>query len=116
MPSNLAAITLQQVVATRNPATRMGPFNRQHYSNPELDQVLLAAMQLMDQPRRDAETARAMAIAMDDVAVIPYLLSARHLGWPAREGPLRRLALLVHEREPRHARQLRLSARETGFP
>ena len=69
--SNLAAITLQQVVATRNPATRMGPFNRQHYSNPELDQVLLAAMQLMDQPRRDAETARAMAIAMDDVAVIP---------------------------------------------
>jgi peptide/nickel transport system substrate-binding protein len=69
--SNLAAITLQQVVATRNPATRMGPFNRQHYSNPELDQVLLAAMQLMDRPRRDAETARAMAIAMDDVAVIP---------------------------------------------
>jgi peptide/nickel transport system substrate-binding protein len=69
--SNLAAITLQQVVATRNPATRMGPFNRQHYSNPELDQVLLAAMQLMDQPRRDAETARAMAIAMNDVAVIP---------------------------------------------
>nr|WP_314072978.1 ABC transporter substrate-binding protein [uncultured Roseococcus sp.] len=69
--SNLAAITLQQVVATRNPETRMGAFNRQHYTNPDLDRTLLAAMQIMDKPRRDAETAAAMRIAMDDFAVIP---------------------------------------------
>jgi len=69
--SNLAAITLQQVVATRNPEARMGPFNRQHYSNPQMDQTLLEAMQTMDEGRRNALTADAMRIAMDDVAVIP---------------------------------------------
>jgi peptide/nickel transport system substrate-binding protein len=71
--SNLAAITLQQVVATRNPEARMGAFNRQHYSNLELDRVLLQALQTMDKTRRDALTAQAMDIAMDDVAVIPIL-------------------------------------------
>ncbi|HEY8610921.1 MAG TPA: ABC transporter substrate-binding protein [Roseomonas sp.] len=69
--SNLAAITLQQVVATRNPEARMGPFNRQHYSNPEMDRVLEQAMQTMDETKRNELTAEAMRIAMDDVAVIP---------------------------------------------
>ncbi|MXP64721.1 ABC transporter substrate-binding protein [Roseomonas sp. M0104] len=71
--SNLAAITLQQVVATRNPAERMGPFNRQHYSNPELDSALEQALRTMDPERRDALTAQAMRAAIDDVAVIPIL-------------------------------------------
>lgn len=71
--SNLAAITLQQVVATRNPAARMGPFNRQHYSNPELDRVLEQALRTMDSERRDALTAQAMRTAIEDVAVIPIL-------------------------------------------
>jgi peptide/nickel transport system substrate-binding protein len=69
--SNLAAITLQQVLATRNPEARMGPFNRQHYSNPEMDRALLQAMQTMDETKRNALTAEAMRIAMDDVGVIP---------------------------------------------
>jgi peptide/nickel transport system substrate-binding protein len=69
--SNLAAITLQQVVATRNPEARMGPFNRQHYSNAEMDRVLDQAMRTMDETKRNELTAEAMRIAMDDVAVIP---------------------------------------------
>jgi peptide/nickel transport system substrate-binding protein len=69
--SNLAAITLQQVLATRNPETRMGPFNRQHYSNPRMDEALLEAMQTMDETKRNALTAEAMRIAIDDVGVIP---------------------------------------------
>jgi len=69
--SNLAAITLQQVVATRNPVARMGPFNRQHYSNPELDRTLEEAMRTMEPTRRDALTADAMRTAMRDQAVIP---------------------------------------------
>lgn len=71
--SNLAAITLQQVVATRNPTLRMGPFNRQHYSNPAMDALLQEALRTMDRTRRDALTAQAMRSAMEDVAVIPIL-------------------------------------------
>lgn len=71
--SNVAAISLQQVVATRNPALRMGPFNRQHYSNPAVDEPLGEALRTMDQTRRDALTAQAMRVAMEDVAVIPLL-------------------------------------------
>lgn len=83
--SNLAAITLQQVVATRNNETRMGPFNRQHYSNPALDRVLGQALQTMDRTQRDALTAQAMTIAMDDVAVIPiFYLKASWAGQRSR--------------------------------
>ena len=83
--SNIAAITLQQVVATRNATTRMGPFNRQHYSNPALDRVLEEALRTMDVTRRDALTAQAMNIAMDDVAVIPvFYLKASWAGLRAR--------------------------------
>lgn len=71
--SNLAALTLQQVVATRNPATSMGPFNRQHYSNPAVDGPLLEALRTMDKERRDALTADAMRVAIEDGAVIPVL-------------------------------------------
>ncbi|MBR0651886.1 ABC transporter substrate-binding protein [Roseomonas terrae] len=79
--SNLAAITLQQVVATRNSETRMGPFNRQHYSNPAMDRVLEEALRTMDRTRRDALTAEAMSIAMDDGAVIPiFYLKATWAG------------------------------------
>ncbi|MBR0673099.1 ABC transporter substrate-binding protein [Neoroseomonas soli] len=83
--SNIAAITLQQVVATRNTATRMGPFNRQHYSNPAMDRVLDEALRTMDRTRRDALTAEAMNIAMDDVAVIPvFYLKASWAGMRSR--------------------------------
>lgn len=71
--SNLAALTLQQVVATRNPVTSMGPFNRQHYSNPAVDGPLLEALRTMDKERRDALTAEAMRAAIEDGAVIPVL-------------------------------------------
>ena len=69
--SNDAAITLQQVVATRDPAAAMGPFNRQHYSNPAVDGPLAEALRTMDKERRDALTAEAMRAAIGDVAVIP---------------------------------------------
>jgi peptide/nickel transport system substrate-binding protein len=69
--SNVAALTLQQVVATRDPAAAMGPFNRQHYSNPAVDGPLSEALRTMDKERRDALTAEAMRAAIEDGAVIP---------------------------------------------
>jgi peptide/nickel transport system substrate-binding protein len=69
--SNLAAVTLQQVVATRNPDAGLGPFNRQYYSNAAVDQPLVEALRTMDTPRRNALVAQSMRAVIEDVAVIP---------------------------------------------
>lgn len=71
--SNVATTTLQQVVATRDPARRMGPFNRQHYSNPAVDQPLEAALQTMDADKRNALSAQAMRAVVEDLGVIPLI-------------------------------------------
>ena len=71
--SNVAATTLQQVVATRDPDRRMGPFNRQHYSNPAVDTPLEAALSTMDRTKRDALSAQAMRAVVEDLGVIPLI-------------------------------------------
>lgn len=83
--SNLAAVTLQQVVATRNPAAGLGPFNRQHYSNPAVDGPLIEALRTMDTPRRSALIAQSMRAAVEDGAVIPlFYLKVNWAGQRAR--------------------------------
>ena len=71
--SNVATITLQQVVATRDPARRMGPFNRQHYSNPAVDGPLEEALRTMDPAKRNALSAQAMRTMVEDVGVVPLI-------------------------------------------
>jgi peptide/nickel transport system substrate-binding protein len=78
--SNVAALTLQQVVATRNPAAAMGPFNRQHYSNPAVDGPLTEALRTMDKERRDALTAEAMRAAIGGRGGDPRVLPEEQLG------------------------------------
>jgi peptide/nickel transport system substrate-binding protein len=69
--SSIAANTLRQVLMTRNSETGAGPFNRQHYSNPAMDAPLAEALRTMDTTRRNALTAEAMRIGIDDAGVIP---------------------------------------------
>lgn len=77
-----AANMLRQVVMTRDPEAGTGPFNRQRYSNPELDALLREALSTMDPEKRNALTADAMRLATEQMAVIPvYYLS---LVWAAK--------------------------------
>jgi peptide/nickel transport system substrate-binding protein len=69
--TSTAANMLRQVVMTRDPATGVGPFNRQHYSNPAVDEPLREALRTMDEPRRTALTRQAMRAATEDLGVIP---------------------------------------------
>lgn len=71
--ANSAAIMLRQVVATRNPATGFGTFNRGHYSNGAVDEPLGRALATMDEAQRNALIAQSMRVAVDDLAVIPLI-------------------------------------------
>ncbi|MBV1797638.1 ABC transporter substrate-binding protein [Siccirubricoccus sp. G192] len=83
--SSIAANTLRQVVMTKNPATGAGPFNRQHYSNPAVDQPLAEALRTMDPARRRDLTAQAMRATIEDMGVIPvFYLKVNWAGQRAR--------------------------------
>ncbi|MCS6890449.1 MAG: ABC transporter substrate-binding protein [Rhodovarius sp.] len=69
--TSTAANMLRQVLMTRDPATGVGPFNRQHYSNPAVDEPLREALQTMDEARRTALTRQALRAATEDLGVIP---------------------------------------------
>jgi peptide/nickel transport system substrate-binding protein len=59
------------VAPTPDPARGLGPSNNQHYSNPEVDRLILAATRTMDDTTRWGMEARAMEIWVhDDVGVI----------------------------------------------
>jgi peptide/nickel transport system substrate-binding protein len=69
--ANYGANMLRQVVMTRNPEAGTGPFNRQRWSSPRMDELVARAMVTMDAERRDAITAEALAIATEELGVIP---------------------------------------------
>jgi len=69
--TSTAANMLRQVVMTRDATTGVGPFNRQHYSNPAMDAPLRAALREMNEERRNALTIQAMRLATQDLGVIP---------------------------------------------
>lgn len=77
-----AANMLRQVVMTRDPEAGTGPFNRQRYSNPELDGLVRQALSTMDEERRNAIVADAMRLATREMAVIPVFYLK--LNWAAR--------------------------------
>ena len=69
----LSISPLRQVVMTRNPELGHGPFNRQRYSNPEMDRPLAVALQEMDPERRQALTQQAMRALLEDKGVLPVI-------------------------------------------
>lgn len=69
--ANYAANMLRQVVMTPNPEDGSGPFNRQRWSSPRMDELVARAMVTMDRAQRDAITAEAMRLATEELGVIP---------------------------------------------
>lgn len=64
---------LRQVVATRNPEAGLGPFNRQRYSNPAIDEPLREALITMDPERRQVLTHQAARALLEDKGVLPVI-------------------------------------------
>ncbi len=71
--SYLTINPLRQVVATRNPDIGFGPFNRQRYSNPAIDEPLRVALTTMDAERRQVLTQQAARALLDDKGVLPVI-------------------------------------------
>ncbi len=65
------ANVLQQVIHTYDREKRLGTWNLAHYSNSEIDRVIQESLNIVDAPKRHAIQARAVTMAMEDVAVIP---------------------------------------------
>jgi len=85
--TSTAANMMRQVVATRDPVTGFGPFNRQHYSNPAMDAPLAQALRTMNLEQRNQLTAQAMRALTEDLGVIPvhYL----RVSWAAQRNRVR---------------------------
>jgi peptide/nickel transport system substrate-binding protein len=71
--SGLTLNPLRQVVMTRDADLGYGPFNRQRYSNPEMDRPLALALTTMDEARRKQLTQQAARALYDDMGVIPII-------------------------------------------
>ncbi|WP_165839054.1 ABC transporter substrate-binding protein [Roseicella frigidaeris] len=71
--SYLSLNPLRQVVMTRDAERGHGPFNRQRYSNPEVDHPLAAALTTMDEAKRKALTQQASRALLEDMGVIPVI-------------------------------------------
>jgi peptide/nickel transport system substrate-binding protein len=75
---------LRSVLATWDRERGLGAVNRARYSNPEFDRQLLAAMQELDDGKREAMLRQVTRLAMDDVAIIPTHLQVNV--WAMRRG------------------------------
>jgi peptide/nickel transport system substrate-binding protein len=87
LSSDTAINYMRQVVMTRDAARGTGPFNRQRYSNPAVDDPAAEALRTMDEPRRAALTQQAGRALLEDMGVIP-LLYLRY-NWAARKDRVR---------------------------
>ena len=64
-------LALRSLLATPNPQTGFGSWNWGRYSNPKLDAMVVRALTTLDIAEREAITREAMALAINDFAVIP---------------------------------------------
>ena len=64
---------IRQVVMTRDPQAGFGPFNRQRYSNPAVDDPARQALITMEPERREALTHQAARALLEDKGVIPVI-------------------------------------------
>lgn len=79
-----AAHPLVNVIATADRAKLTGSFNRSGYSNPELDALIARATTIMDDRAREEALNQAVALAMQDVAIIPLYQLLNF--WATRRG------------------------------
>ncbi len=75
---------LRSCVATYDAAHGMGSVNRARYSNPEFDKQLVAAMQILDDDKREAMLQEATRTVMNDAGIIPIHLQKNV--WAMRKG------------------------------
>ena len=64
---------MRQVVMTRDPQLGHGPFNRQRYSNPAVDEPAKEALATMDAERREALVHQAARALLEDKGVLPVI-------------------------------------------
>ncbi len=69
----LAITDLKSLIVTKSAQTGDGPFNRQLYSNKQLDDLVFQAQSTLDPAERRKLIGKAMRVAMDDVAVMPVI-------------------------------------------
>ncbi len=100
--SYLTINPLRQVVMTRNPELGHGPFNRQRYSNPAVDQPLAAALTTMEEERRKALTQQAARALLEDKGLIP-VINLRNV-WAGRRDKVVYDSSPANHTEPRLAR------------
>jgi peptide/nickel transport system substrate-binding protein len=75
---------LRSILATINAEKGMGTVNFGMYSNPKLDALLEEALRTVDDARREALLKAAVAVAIDDVGLVP--LHHQVVTWAMRRG------------------------------
>lgn len=83
-PTGEPSAGLRSCVATYDQARGMGSVNRARYSNPALDTALVAAMQVLDDGKREALLQDVTRLLADDVGIIPIHLQKNV--WAMRPG------------------------------
>lgn len=62
---------LMSLVVTKNPKEGMGTTNWSHYSNPEMDKIVIEASRTLDDAKRAEMLQKASAMAMADYGILP---------------------------------------------
>ncbi len=82
---------LASLLHTRGTDPRFGTFNRMRYSNPEIDRITRASLDVLDEGERQRVVEQGIRTAMDDHAVIPivtlsavWTVNARRMAFTAR--------------------------------
>lgn len=75
---------LRSTVASWDPKAGLGSVNRARYSNPAFDTLLVSAMKVLDDAKREAMLQDATRMVMDDVGIIPIHLQKNV--WGLRQG------------------------------
>ncbi|WP_210492667.1 ABC transporter substrate-binding protein [Microvirga antarctica] len=81
-----ASYTYGSLVHTADPASGQGAFNKQGYSNPEVDKLLDEGSRTMDDPKRRALFEKVTEVSMNDRALIPTV--QLQTVWAAKKGML----------------------------
>ena len=82
--SGEASSPLRSLLASFDPDAGMGASNRGRYTNPEMDALLMEALETVDDERRDQLLAEATEIAIGDLGIIPIHYQVNT--WATRAG------------------------------
>ncbi|MDP3416648.1 ABC transporter substrate-binding protein [Falsiroseomonas sp.] len=86
-----ATYMLASLLHTRGVDPRFGTFNRMRYSNPEVDRITRASLEVVDEGERERLVKQGIRTAMEDHAIIPivtlsavWAINARRMSFTAR--------------------------------